>query len=337
MRNLLLACFLGIAAVSTTDALGDRQATDIVAFGATLEVVIAAPVGEDKAAELVDWIRSAAGNVSLAYGRFPIPASTVVIVPGESFPWSSDRAVPFGRVTRRGGETVELFVNIDRPIGEFYDDWTATHEFSHLLLPSIYWRERWIGEGFASYYQNVLLARAGQYSQLRAWRRLAEGFDRGMASRPELSPNQAGRGDTQDARMKIYWSGAALALLADVELRERSGGRESLDTVLEALQQCCLPASRRWSGTELFRKLDTFIQTPVFMPLYRRYANTPGFPDVDTTLARLGVQRDQGEIRLLDDAELATLREAISGVRLVGLPVALGQGEELQIAEVAFE
>jgi hypothetical protein len=137
--------------------------------------------------------------------------------------------------------------------------------------------------------------------------------------------------------MKIYWSGAALALLADVELRERSGGRESLDHVLEALEQCCLPASRRWSGPELFRKLDTFLETPVFMPLYRRYADTPGFPDVGPALDKLGVRRVNGEIRLVEDAELAAVREAISCRRLVGLPAALGQCEELQLAKLTFE
>jgi len=333
----ILAGLLSVAFTASNDALGERQRIDVEAYGASLDIVISQPVSDEKTAELVDWIRTTAGNVSLAYGRFPIPASTVVIVPGKSSPWSSDRAVPYGRVTRRGGETVELFVNVDRPIDEFYDDWTATHEFSHLLLPPVYWRQRWISEGFASYYQNVLLARAGQYTQSRAWQRLAEGFERGRASRPELSPNQAGAGDTNDARMKIYWSGAALALLADVELRERSGGRESLDRVLEALEQCCLPASRRWSGTELFRKLDTFLETPVFMPLYRRYADAPGFPDVGPALEKLGVRRVNGEIRLVEDAELAAVREAISCRRLVGLPAALGQCEELQLAKFTFE
>jgi predicted metalloprotease with PDZ domain len=32
--------------------------------------------------------------------------------------------------------------------------------------------------------------------------------------------------------MKAYWSGAALALMADIKLRLRSDDEESLDTVL---------------------------------------------------------------------------------------------------------
>ena len=119
------------------------------------------------------------------------------------------------------------------------------------MLPYIKTRYRWVSEGFASYYQNVLLARAGQYTEQRAWQKLWEGFERGRKSRPELSANGAARTGIRAATMKIYWSGAAIALLADVELRRRSNGAESLDMVLDRLAQCCLPSDRAWSGPEL--------------------------------------------------------------------------------------
>ena len=58
--------------------------------------------------------------------------------------------VPFGRVIRDGGETIELFVNPDQPMSSFYEDWTATHELSHMLLPYVARRDAWLSEGFAS-------------------------------------------------------------------------------------------------------------------------------------------------------------------------------------------
>jgi len=73
-------------------------------------------------------------------------------------------------------------------------------------------------------------------------------------------------------------------LLADVELRERSGGAESLDIVLDRFQRCCLPSQRRWSGTELFSRFDALIDEPVFMPLYREYADSAGFPEFEDAL-----------------------------------------------------
>ena len=215
---------------------------------------------------------------------------------------------------RDGGDSVELFIDERRPIEDFYDDWTATHEFSHLMLPFVRSQHRWISEGFAQYYQNVLLTRAGQYDELRAWQKLYEGFERGRKSRPELSPNEAARRGVGAATMKIYWSGAIIALLADVELRQRSDGHESLDYALDHLQRCCLPAATSWSGTELFEKLDSFVAEPVFMPLYRQYADSKGFPDIEPIFERLGVEVANDRVSLRDDAELTEIRRAITEI-----------------------
>jgi hypothetical protein len=255
------------------------------------------------------WVRAAASDVSLAYGRFPNPSPQVLVIPQAG---SGDEAVPFGRVIRDGGETVQLFVNPERPPAEFMDDWTATHEFSHLMLPYLISRHRWMSEGFAQYYQNILLARSGAYSEQRAWQKIYEGLERGRKSRPELSPNEAAEGGIRAGLMKIYWSGAAIALMADVELRQASGGRESLDQVLGRLQDCCLPAERAWSGTELFARLDSMTDYPVFMALYRRYADTAGFPDTSQLFSRLGLQVDDGVVRIRRNGELGAIRAAIT-------------------------
>ncbi len=279
--------------------------------GATLRIAVTRTKNPANPDALFDWVHAQASHVTLAYGRFPNPSPSVVVLAGEPS-WRSDSPVRFGRVVRDGGESVELFVDRSMPVSTYYDDWIATHEFSHMMLPYLQSRHRWISEGFAQYYQNVLLARAGQYTHERAWQELHEGFQRGSDSRPELSPNGAAR-DRRGATMKFYWSGAAIALMADVELRLRSGGKESLDTVLGKLDECCLPAADMWSGPQLFEKLDTFLDEPLFMLLYRQYANRTGFPDVGPLLNRLGVSADRGAFRIVDDAELADLRRAITG------------------------
>ncbi len=279
--------------------------------GATLRVAVTKTDQVSDPQALFDWVHAQASHVTLAYGRFPNPSpSVVVLAAGPS--WRGDSPVHFGRVVRDGGESVELFVNRSAPVSTYYGDWIATHEFSHMMLPYLYSRHRWISEGFAQYYQNVLLARAGQYSHERAWRELYEGYERGRSSRPELSPNGAAR-DRRGATMKFYWSGAALALIADVELRLRSDGEQSLDTVLGQLDECCLPAADMWSGPQLLAKLDTFLDEPLFMPLYRQHANRTGFPQVGPLLERLGVSARGDAFRIVDDAELADLRRAITG------------------------
>ncbi len=308
MRKALIVVLTVLVTTLVSAASRTALVTEARIPGATLRIEVQQPIADEKAAEIVEWLRSASSNVSLAYGRFPNPSPRVVVIPTGPRSWGGDSPVPFGRVTRTGEEKIEFFVNPERPIQEYYADWTATHEFSHLMLPYVRSRHKWISEGFASYYQNILMARAGHYTEIEAWQKLYAGFERGRLSRPELSLNEAAAAGISKARMKIYWSGAAIALLADIELRERSGGRESLDVALDRLQRCCLPSNRSWSGPTLFAKLDSLVDEPVFMPLYRKHADTAGFPDVRPALQRLGVDIKNKSARVLPYAELAALR-----------------------------
>jgi len=291
---------------------GEFETLTLPVAGAELTITFLGTRNDVDKSAIVEWVRDTADDIALAYGRFPDPSANVVVIPVGNSLERGDAPVIFGRVVRDGGETVELLINEDIPIAEYYDDWTATHEFSHLMLPYLHGGQRWISEGFAQYYQNVLLLRAGRYSEDHAWQKLYDGFERGRLSAPGLSPNEAATSDERDTRMKIYWSGAALALMADVELRRRSGGAESLDIVLDRLQQCCLPSQYTWSGRELFTKLDSLIDEPLFLSLYRQYADASDFPDLQPLLQRLGVTVDDAGIHLSSDTELAPVRTAIS-------------------------
>jgi hypothetical protein len=291
---------------------GDFDYREVRVPGAMLRVGFLKTKGGMDIEAITNWLRATATDVSLAYGRFPNPSPQVVVIPVGAGRDHGESAVPFGRVVRDGGESIELMVDERRPIEAFLEDWTATHEFSHLMLPYMKREQKWVGEGFAQYYQNVLLARSGTYDELRAWQKLYEGLERGRLSRPELSPNEAASDGIRAALMKVYWSGAALALMADVSLREQSNGEETLDLVLDKLQACCLPSDRVWSGPELFEKMDSLTSYPVFMPLYRRYADTAGFPDLEPLIERLGLSVSNGKVRLRRNAELVNVRVAIT-------------------------
>lgn len=292
-------------------AFGNFSYQELVVPGATLRVsLMNADMASDETS-ILHWLQATATDVSLAYGRFPSPLPQVLVVPVGNSRDKDDGAVPFGQVIRNGGETVLLYINQNEPLSAFLSDWTATHEFSHLLLPYVDRRHKWISEGFAQYYQNVLLARSGAYDEQYAWQKIHDGLERGRLSRPELSPNEAADGNVRTGLMKVYWSGAAIALIADVSLRELSGGSESLDAVLDRLQECCLPSDRMWSGPDLFAKMDTLTDYPVFMALYRRYADTAGFPDTSDLLERLGISVSDGKVKLRRSGELRDIRLAI--------------------------
>ena len=269
--------------------------------GAVLRVAsIAQPTDE-----VVKWVRTSAQDVVDVYGRFPNPSPQIVVLPSRG---RSKLGVHFGHVIRDGGEAVQFFVEPGGTASQFERDWTASHEFSHLMLP--YMSKKWISEGFASYYQNVLMARRGQYSEQLAWTKLARSF--GIAAAIEDPPplDKLHTRSFREMRMLIYWSGAAFALMADVELRRRTDGAESLDTALGRLQACCLPAQRTWQPQELFSKLDQLSGHDVFMPLYERFGTAPGMPDTSGLFQRLGVRYADGSATLVD-AEDQAIRDAI--------------------------
>ena len=266
------------------------------------------------AAAVGEWLAAAASDVARVSGAFPNPAPQIIVQPSPAAWWRQARsAVPFGYVIRDGGETVRFFVDPQRPVNDLLGDWTATHEFSHLLLPYVRSADKWVSEGFASYYQNVLLARRGVYTEQEAWRRLSRSFAQAAAT-PDPPPlRDLGSRPFWEVRMLVYWSGAAIALLADVELRQRSEGRESLDTVLARLQDCCLPSGHVWRAERLFAKLDELSPFPVFEELYARHAIAPGMPDFQTAFTALGVvpRSGQGVPALDDAAPQAWVRRAI--------------------------
>jgi hypothetical protein len=257
------------------------------------------------------WVIEAARRVLLVHGGLPVPRVQVVVTPIEGRevrPWRDADPVPFGRVLRDGGAAVQLFVRQTATAAMLSRDWTATHEFSHLLLPYVDRDDGWLPEGFATYYQNVLLARAGVYDAREAWQRIVEGFGRGrrVAYSDTLAESIARSGENHVMRM--YWSGVAIALLADVELR-RTGG--SLDGALAGLRRH-LPSDEPWSARRVMVALDAAGGEGVFDGLRRRWIDARDFPEVDAVLAALGVRIETGSVVLDDTAPLAVIRRAIT-------------------------
>jgi hypothetical protein len=135
---------------------GDFEYRELPIPDAVLRVAFLKAEGGMATEVVSNWLRATATDVSLAYGRFPNPAPQVVVIPVGSDRSRGDSAVPFGRVIRDGGETVELLIDQRRPIEAFLEDWTATHEFSHLLLPYMQRKQKWVSEGFAQDRKSVV-------------------------------------------------------------------------------------------------------------------------------------------------------------------------------------
>ena len=141
-------------------------------------------------------------------------------------------------------------------------------------------------------------------------RELLQPFERGRAGTRGgtlASATRAGRQST----MRGYWSGAAIMLKADSELRMLSAGRQSLDSALAALQSCCIDRHLTWRARELLSELDRITGTTVFTDLYRAHVMDNEFPNVEYTYERLGLELSSDTIRIVPEAPWGRIRHHI--------------------------
>jgi predicted metalloprotease with PDZ domain len=113
------------------------------------------------------------------------------------------------------------------------------------------------------------------------------------------------------AYMRVYWEGTAIMLMADVRLRQMTAGKQSLDTALAALNECCSSPDRSWSAGDLMGKLDEITGTGVFRELYDIHIAAVDFPELAATYRALGIVPHLAGIEFSADARERGLREAI--------------------------
>jgi M61 glycyl aminopeptidase len=289
--------------------IGQLRQHQAASGGAQLAISLVGVPRAAPSAPYAQWMSAIVGTMAQQFGHFPVPAAQILIVlqPASSEP------VPWGEVLRAGADGLLLYVDGSRPLTVLAADWVAFHEFSHFLHPYLPRRDSWWAEGLASYYQNVLRARAGYLTGDAAWRALHAGFARGLREVDgQTSLAQASSEMTASRKfMRVYWSGAAIALLADVELRLRTRNQTSLSSVLAQFADCCLSAAREWTAQEFMQRLDELAGVPVFVPLLTRYVAAVAFPDLAPAYAVLGLRATGTRLEFLEGGAEQRLRAAI--------------------------
>jgi hypothetical protein len=295
---------------------GDFAFTGHVVFGHFRELNVPVPGTQLRAAILdgfppermsliAPWLEMAARAVSQPGGAFPVAAAQVIVAPTSPthFP------IHFGHTGRSGGASIVLFMPTDLERDALRADWIAVHEFSHLWHPFIDRNDAWLSEGLATYLQEVLRVRAGLLPAAEAWQRLYEGARLGRGAEQSLEQETQRMGHAHNYQI-VYWAGAAIALMADVELRRVSAGQRSLDDVLAGLAKRRADFIDPVSATELLRVMDEIAGTPVFSLTAQRYRSGP-LPDLAELYAQLGLRACEHEPCAAFDAPLAWVRDAI--------------------------
>ncbi|MEJ7727813.1 MAG: hypothetical protein WKG00_01215 [Polyangiaceae bacterium] len=288
-------------------AFGDLHPQRLVFPGGAIDLVrLPGELQLDDAA-LARWVGDAARAVTGYYGRFPFPRALVMLRPTRG-----DR-LGYARTLGNGGATILAPLGRETRAGTLDDDWVMTHELVHLAFPNLARQHLWLEEGLATYVEPIARARTGQLSVERVWRGFARGMPNGMPGPDDLGLD---RTPTWGRR---YWGGAIFCLLADVEIRERTGGTRSLDDALRAIVAAGGNIAVRWPIADALAVGDRATGVPVLAGLYARMGTAPEPVDLTGLWKKLGVVVRGGRVSFDDAAPLAGIRRAITAT-----PVATG-------------
>ncbi|MGZ3651578.1 MAG: hypothetical protein ACXVCI_10195 [Bdellovibrionota bacterium] len=243
--------------------------------------------------DILDFIRRSAEPVVAYYGKYPVKKLKVEVGPNE-------RGGLFGREFH--GNRIHFFLGAKAGADRMSNNGILTHEMFHLGFPDLERKYSWIEEGLATYLAHLARARSGQTSEEEFWTDLKEGF--------EDSLPKEGAGGLMDADYyrRIYWGGALFWLTIDLEIREKTGGKKSLDTVTRGILAEGGTNAHKWNLTRLRKAVDHYAGLPVFQKWYDFFGMKPGKADLPALWARLGLTING---KKLDPTLPSALRESL--------------------------
>lgn len=284
------------------DALDRLSTSPIKVEGGVLNIGFAPGEFALPQQSLLTWIERSAKAVALYYGRFPVASARVLIVP------VSGKGVRGGQAFGYRGAAVRLLVGRDSTEADLIRDWKAVHELVHLALPDMSNRHLWLAEGLAVYVEFIARVQAGDLTEERIW----SDFVRDM---PQGLPETGDRGlDNTPTWGRTYWGGAIFCLLADIEIRKRTGNKLGLQHALRGILADGGSHERNWSMEQFLKVADQASEATALSDLYEKMRASPYAPDLDALWHDLGVAVRDRQVTFDNDAVLAPIRRAITAV-----------------------
>jgi predicted metalloprotease with PDZ domain len=284
-------------------AFGNLRTVQIDVSGRSVDVAIAPgefAVGETA---VLDWIRASADVVAKYYGYFPVERVLLLVLPGRG------KGLGYGKTLGNGGASILLPIGEATTLRQLEEDWVLVHEMIHLGFPSVPRQHIWLEEGIATYVEPFARARAGRLSAEEVWRGLVRGLPNGL-------PGQGDRGlDNTHNWGRTYWGGALYCLLADLEIREHTGGKRSLDDALRAILAAGGDVAVRWDLARALDAGDVAVGAPVLSDLHRRMGTRPYDVDLASLWQKLGVKVVRDRVIFDDGAPLASVRQSMTARR----------------------
>jgi hypothetical protein len=246
------------------------------------------------------WVDRAVAAVSGYYGRFPVPRVLVLVLPG------TRRAVGFGTTMGNGGASIMVWLKPTATDAELRRDWVLAHEMTHLGFPNVPRTQHWLEEGMATYAEPIARARVGQVRPEEVWQGLVKGLPNGL-------PREGDRGlDFTHTWGRTYWGGALFCILADVEIRDRTGNRKGLEDALRGIQAAGGSILVDWPVSRILEVGDQAVGGTILQDLYRRMAGSPMDVDLPALWKKLGVVPGPDGVTFDDAAPAAAIRRALT-------------------------
>jgi len=186
----------------------------------------------------------------------------------------------------------------------------------------------WVSEGFTSYYEYLMVARAGFMNQeelLDSYRKEISAYEGNTGHLFQSATKSSwdswtqgpfggrGRGGVSKS-ISYYNKGAALGLLLDFKIRHETKNKKSLDTVMQALYQKYYKQLKRgWTDDE-FRAACEDVAAANLKEIFD-YASTTQDIDYDKYLGYAGLQLEKPVE--LPDAFLGAIVEDVNGKTII--------------------
>jgi hypothetical protein len=251
---------------------------------------------------IASWIRQAAEAVARYYGRFPVPAARIFVLP------SSGRGVHNGTTWGNvGGSPAFTRIRVGQHTTpqQLNEDWMMTHELIHTALPSLPDKNHWFEEGTAVYVEPIARVQAGQLDESHVWAEMIRNMPQGNPTRGE------GGLDQTPNWHRTYWGGAGFCLLADIELRKQTRNRIGLQQALRGIIDAGGTINHDWPIDRTLATADKATNTQVLTQLYTSMGNNPIPIDFNALWTQLGVTPSTSTVNFNDKAPLAEIRKAI--------------------------
>lgn len=255
---------------------------------------------------IMAWLETSAKAVSAYYGHFPVLEARVLIVP------ITGRGVRGGTAFGYRGPAVRLMVGSSSTDDDLREDWKAVHEMIHLALPDLPSDHLWLAEGLAVYIESIARVQSGDLRAEKIWHEFARDMPNGLPQRGD------GGLDGTKSWGRTYWGGAIFCLLADIEIRKRSGNTLGLQDAMRAVVAAGGTHDKDWPISRVMEVADNAVGSTVMSELYLKMRSDPVSPDLGKLWNDLGVVDGENGARFDDNASMAEIRRAITQTASAG-------------------